>query len=139
MKLVIWKNYLGVKFCTEVWTLLKNGVIVISIGNQPPNRIGILNMCGDMEGQTPPGNLLKQIQKLFQEIMETLSSEGLQYSLLSFYCRFFKMYKYIYVNKCYDYMTQTPPQKYSWSQFFDVVKTVLKIANFTIFLGNNFF
>jgi len=26
MKLVDWKNYLGVKFCTEVYTLLKNGV-----------------------------------------------------------------------------------------------------------------
>ena len=23
MKFVVWKNYLGVKFCTEVWTLLK--------------------------------------------------------------------------------------------------------------------
>jgi len=30
MKLVVWKNHLGggVKFCTEVWTFLKNGVIV---------------------------------------------------------------------------------------------------------------
>ena len=29
MKLVVWKIIYGVKFCTEVWSLLKNGVFAI--------------------------------------------------------------------------------------------------------------